>query len=76
MIKAFALLIEFVSLPFEIFFGILIIKRNKIIKRKDRSDNKRIIAHEQAEPRRSACETASLMPREVLQQAEKLSIVL
>ena len=35
-----------------------------------------LIANEQAERRRSACEAASLMPREVLQQAEKFSIVL
>ena len=35
-----------------------------------------VIANEQAEQRRSACEAASLMPREVLQQAEKFSIVL
>ena len=75
LIKAFALLIEFVALLFN-FFGILIIKRNKIIKRKNRSDNERIIANQQAERRRSACEVASLMLREVLQQAEKLSIVL
>ena len=34
------------------------------------------IANEQAERRRSACEAASLMPREVLQQAGKFSIVL
>ena len=34
------------------------------------------IANEHAERRRSACEAASLMPREVLQQAEKFSIVL
>ena len=34
------------------------------------------IANEQAERRREACEAASLMPREVLQQAEKFSIVL
>ena len=31
-----------------------------------------IIANEQAERRREACEAASLMPREVLQQAEKI----
>ena len=35
-----------------------------------------IIANEQAERRRSACEAASLLPREALQQAEKFSIVL
>ena len=35
-----------------------------------------IIANKQAEQRRSACKAASLMPREVLQQAEKFSIVL
>ena len=35
-----------------------------------------IIAKEQAERRRSACETASLMQHKVLQQAEKFSIVL
>ena len=35
-----------------------------------------LIANEQTERRRSACEAASLMPREVLQQAEKFSIVL
>ena len=32
------------------------------------------LANEQAEGRRSACRAASLMPREVLQQAEKFSI--
>ena len=68
LIKEFALLFN--------FFGILIIKRNKIIKRKNGSVNERIIANQQAERRRSACEAASLMPCEVLQQAEKLSIVL
>ena len=36
----------------------------------------RLIANEQAERRRSACEVASLMPREVLQQTGKFSIVL
>ena len=35
-----------------------------------------LIANEQAERRRSACEAASLMPHEVLQRAEKFSIVL
>ena len=35
-----------------------------------------VIANEQGEQRRSACEAVSLMPREVLQQAEKFSIVL
>lgn len=35
-----------------------------------------IIANEQAERRREACEAASLMPREVVRQAEKFSIVL
>ena len=35
-----------------------------------------LIANEQTERRRSASEAASLMPREVLQQAEKFSIVL
>ena len=35
-----------------------------------------VTANEQAERRRLACEAASLMPREVLQQAEKFSIVL
>ena len=35
-----------------------------------------LIANKQTERRRSACEAASLMPREVLQQAEKFSIVL
>ena len=35
-----------------------------------------LIANEQAEQKRPACEAASLMPREVLQQAEKFSIVL
>ena len=35
-----------------------------------------IIANEQAERRRLACEAASLMPCEVLQQAKKFSIVL
>ena len=34
-----------------------------------------VIANEQAERRREACDAASLMPREVLQQAEKFSIV-
>ena len=34
------------------------------------------IANEQAEQRRSACEKASLLPPEVLQQAEKFLIVL
>ena len=34
------------------------------------------IANEQAERRRSACKAASLVPREVLQQAEKFSVVL
>ena len=34
------------------------------------------IANEQAERRWSACEAASSMPREVLQQAEKFSIAL
>ena len=37
---------------------------------------KLLIANEQAERRRLASEAASLMPREVLQQAEKFSIVL
>ena len=35
-----------------------------------------LIANEKAERRREACEAASLMPREVVQQAEKFSIVL
>ena len=35
-----------------------------------------VIANEQAERRLEVCEDASLMPREVLQQAEKFSIVL
>ena len=35
-----------------------------------------VIANEQAEQRRSASEATSFMPREVLQQAEKFSIVL
>ena len=35
-----------------------------------------VTANEQAEQRWLACEVASLMPREVLQQAEKLLIVL
>ena len=35
-----------------------------------------LIANEQAERRREACEAASLMPREVGQQAEKFLIVL
>ena len=35
-----------------------------------------VTANEQAEQRWSACELASLMPRKVLQQAEKFSIVL
>ena len=47
-----------------------------IIKRKNGSDNERIIANKQAERRRSTCEAASLLRCEVLQQAEKLSIVL
>ena len=34
------------------------------------------IANKQAERRLSACEAASLLPREVLQQAEKFLIVL
>ena len=38
--------------------------------------NYHIFANEPAERRRSPCEAASLMPREVLQQAEKFSIVL
>ena len=38
--------------------------------------NTAVIANEQAERRREACEAASLMPREVLQQAEKFSVVL
>ena len=33
-----------------------------------------VIANEQAERRRSACEAASLMPREVLQQANKRTL--
>ena len=36
----------------------------------------RLIANEQAERRQSACEAASLMPRKILQQAEKFSMVL
>ena len=35
-----------------------------------------LIANEQAKWRQSACEVAGLMSREVLQQAEKFSIVL
>ena len=35
-----------------------------------------VIAKEQAERRREVCKAASLMPREVLQQAEKFSILL
>ena len=35
-----------------------------------------LIANEQAKQRQSACEAASLMPREILQQAEKFLIVL
>ena len=34
-----------------------------------------LIANEQAERRRLACEAANLMPREVLKQAEKFSIM-
>ena len=33
-----------------------------------------VIANEQAERRRLACEAASLMPREVLQQANKQTL--
>ena len=35
-----------------------------------------VIANEHAERRRKVCEAVSLMPRQVLQQAEKFSIVL
>ena len=42
----------------------------------DTSLNILVIANEQAERRLEVSEAASLMPREVLQQAEKFSIVL
>ena len=48
--------------------------RNALVKPKDLQSG--VIANEQAERRREACEAASLMPREVVQQAEKFSIVL